>query len=109
MAKYLLSASYSAAGAKGLLAEGGTAREKVVERLLKSVGGKVDCAYWAFGKNDFYAIVDVPDAAAVAAASLIVSSTGSVSVTTTPLLTAKDIDAASKLSPEYRAPGSKAK
>jgi uncharacterized protein with GYD domain len=109
VAKYLLTATYTAAGAKGLLAEGGTAREKVVERLVKSVGGKVECMYWAFGKTDFYCIVEVPDAAAIAAASLIVSASGSVSVTTLPLLTAKDIDAASKLSPEYRAPGAKAK
>jgi uncharacterized protein with GYD domain len=109
MAKYLLTATYTAAGAKGLLAEGGSARAKVVERLLKSVGGTVESLYWAFGKTDFYAIVDVPDPAAVAAASLIVSSTGTVNVAIVSLLTAKDLDAASKLNPEYRAPGAKAK
>ena len=65
MPKYLVTASYTAAGAKGVLSEGGTARQKVVERLVKSAGGKVECMYWAFGPHDFYLIADMPDAAAV--------------------------------------------
>lgn len=109
MPKYLVTASYTAAGAKGVLSEGGTARQKVVERLVKSAGGKVECMYWAFGPHDFYLIADMPDAAAVAALSLTVSSSGAVTSSTTVLLTAADLDAAAKVDAQYRAPGTKNK
>ena len=109
MAKYLLTATYTAAGAKGLLAEGGTARQKAVERLVKSVGGKVEALYWAFGPTDFYLIADLPDAAAAAALSLTVGASGAVRSATAPLLTAKDLDDAARQTPDYRAPGAKAK
>lgn len=109
MAKYLFSATYSAAGAKGVMAEGGSAREKAVERMVKSVGGKVEAMYWAFGPTDYYLIADLPDAAAAAALSLTVGASGAVRLATTPLLTAKDVDDAAKRTPDYRAPGAKAK
>jgi uncharacterized protein with GYD domain len=109
MAKYLFTASYTAAGAKGLLAEGGTGRQKAVEKLVKSVGGKVESMYWAFGPVDFYLIADVPDAAAAAALSLTVSASGAVGVSTSQLLTAADVDQSAKVSVEYRAPGAKNK
>ncbi|HEY7942267.1 MAG TPA: GYD domain-containing protein [Candidatus Limnocylindrales bacterium] len=109
MAKYLFTASYTAAGAKGVLSEGGTSRQKAVERLVKSVGGKVEAMYWAFGAHDFYMIADMPDAAAAAALSLTVSSTGTVAASTTVLLTAADLDAAAKTNAQYRAPGAKSK
>ena len=109
MAKYLFRASYNASGAKGLLEEGGTGRVKAVEKLVKSVGGKVECQYWAFGADDYYLIADVPDAAAAAALSLTVSASGSVRVSTSPLLTADDVDEVAKRSVTYRAPGAKAK
>ncbi len=109
MPKYLITANYTASGVKGLLAEGGSAREKVVERLAKSLGGKLECQYWAFGKNDYVAIVDLPDNAAAAALSLTVSASGAVATMTTPLLTGKDVDEASKLHGDYRAPGTRSK
>jgi uncharacterized protein with GYD domain len=109
MAKYLFTASYTAAGAKGVLSEGGTSRQKAVERLVKSVGGKVECMYWAFGAHDFYLIADMPDTAAAAALSLTVSASGTVGASTTVLLTAADLDAAAKADVQYRAPGAKAK
>ncbi|HXR27493.1 MAG TPA: GYD domain-containing protein [Candidatus Baltobacteraceae bacterium] len=109
MAKYLFTANYTAAGAKGVLSEGGSGRQKAVERLAKSVGGKVESMYWAFGSTDFYLIADVPDAAAAAALSLTVSASGAAGVTTSPLLTAADLDQAAKANVEYRAPGAKSK
>ena len=42
MAKYLIMASYTAEGAKGVLKDGGTKRRQVAETLLKSAGGKVE-------------------------------------------------------------------
>jgi uncharacterized protein with GYD domain len=42
MPKYLILASYSAEGAKGLLKEGGSKRKQAAEQGLTSAGGKVD-------------------------------------------------------------------
>ena len=60
MAKYLISGSYTAQGAKGVLAEGGTGRREATERVVSSVGGTVESYYFGFGGNDFYLIADFP-------------------------------------------------
>ena len=61
MAKYLLQASYTAEGGKALLKEGGSRRREAVEQALKSLDGKLDAFYYAFGDADVFAIVDLPD------------------------------------------------
>ena len=43
MPKYLLQATYSAVGAKGLLKEGGSKRRAAAKTLVESLGGKMDC------------------------------------------------------------------
>ena len=52
MGKYLLTASYTADGAKGLAKEGGTTRAEAAAQALKSVGATVDAFYFAFGDAD---------------------------------------------------------
>jgi len=105
MAKYLFHGSYTQDGIKGVLKDGGTVRRKAVDALAKSLGGTVDEMYWAFGKDDFYVIADLPSQASAAALAATTGAAGSVSISTVVLLTAKDIDAAVKLHPEYRKPG----
>ena len=105
MPKYLFRASYTAAGAAGLLKEGGTSRARVVEALAKSLGGSIESMYWAFGADDFYAIGELPDANAAAALSLTVGASGAVNVTTSPLLSAADVDEVVRRRVEYRPPG----
>src|SRR5437773_2446877 len=105
MAKYLIKASYSAEGARGLLQEGGSKRRAAAEQALQSAGGKVEAFYFAFGDTDAYVLVDAPDHAAVSAASLAISATGAVHTQTVVLLTPEEIDAAAKKSVTYRAPG----
>jgi uncharacterized protein with GYD domain len=105
MPKYLFRASYSAAGAAGVLKEGGTARVKVVTSLVESAGGKVECVYWAMGADDFLMIADLPDTASAAAASLNVGASGAGSVTTSELLTAAEVDGIAKRKVLYRPPG----
>ena len=46
MAKYLVVATYTAEGAKGVLKDGGSKRRQAAEAVLKSVGGKVTIS-WA--------------------------------------------------------------
>jgi uncharacterized protein with GYD domain len=105
MAKYLWEVNYSAAGASGLLKEGGTSRLQTIEKLLANLGGKLDTAYYSFGDVDLYVIVDIPDSVTAAAVSLTVGAAGSASIRTRVLLDPKDIDAATKKTVEYRAPG----
>jgi len=105
MAKYLFHGSYTQEGLKGLLKEGGSGRKEAVGKLMKSLGGSLETYYWGFGGDDFYVIAELPDNTAAAAGSLIVAATGTVAVSTTVLLTAEEIDAASKKGAEYRPPG----
>jgi uncharacterized protein with GYD domain len=105
MPKYLIQASYTAEGVKGVLAKGGTARRSAAEAAAKSVGGKVEQFYFAFGENDVVAIIDLPDHASAAALSLAVTSSGDIRSKATVLLTPEEIDAASKKSPDFRPPG----
>jgi uncharacterized protein with GYD domain len=105
MPKYLFRASYTAAGAAGVIKEGGTARAAAVEKLVQSVGGTVETMYWAFGSDDFFLVADLPDSRAAAAASLNVGASGGASVTTSELLSAEDLDEAVRRRVEYRAPG----
>jgi uncharacterized protein with GYD domain len=105
MPKYLIEATYTAEGAKGLLDKGGTARRKAVDAAAKSVGGKVEQFYFAFGATDVIVILDLPDHASAAAMALAVGASGGVEATTTVLLTPEELDAASKKSTEYRPPG----
>jgi len=105
MPKYLLRASYTQAGAQGLLKDGGTKRAEVVREAAASVGGSIEAIYWAFGGDDFIGIVDLPNNAAAAALSLTVGASGAAGVTTTVLMTAGEVDEAVKLHPSYRPPG----
>lgn len=105
MAKYLVSASYTAEGAKGVLKDGGTKRRQAADEAIKSAGGKLEAFYFAFGESDAFVIVDAPDHATIAAASLAISASGAVRTKTVVLLTPEDIDQASKKGITYRAPG----
>ena len=105
MAKYLINGSYTADGAKGLLKEGGTARKAAVQKALESVGGKLESVYYTFGTSDVIAICDIPDAISALALSMAVNSSGAVRLSTTPLLTVEDVDAACKKSTSYRPAG----
>jgi uncharacterized protein with GYD domain len=105
MPKYLIEASYTAEGTKGLLREGGSKRKAVVAEGIQNAGGTMEAFYYAFGDADVYIICDMPDAISGAAISLAVNSSGAVRTKTIPLLTVEDIDQAAKRQVGYRAPG----
>jgi uncharacterized protein with GYD domain len=105
MAKYMVKASYTADGTKGLLKEGGSSRKATVEKMIKGIGGSMEAFYYAFGETDVFIICDVPDSTAAAALSLAVNVTGTVNLSMIPLLTVQEIDQACKKSVAYRAPG----
>ena len=105
MAKYLSQSNYSIDGLKGLLKEGGSKRREAVEKLIFSLGGKIESFYYAFGGTDLFMICDMPDNVSTAAASLIVNATGAASTKITVLLTPEEVDKATKMTANYRPPG----
>ena len=105
MAKYMLKATYSVDGTKGLIKEGGSARRAAVQKTIEGVGGSLECFYYTLGEPDAFVIVDVPDAVTIAAVSLAINAAGGARVSTTVLLTPEQIDEASKKSVSYRPPG----
>ncbi len=107
MAKYLIKASYSAEGIKGVMRAGGTARVDAVKKAIASVDGSVESFYFAFGGDDVYVTVDAPNNVAAAAMAAAVGSSGALArYETVVLLTADEIDDAMKMAVSYAPPGS---
>lgn len=106
MAKFLIQGSYTAQGAKGLMKEGGTGRKAAVQKALDGLGGTLESFYYTFGTDDVIVICDLPDAISGLALSLAVNASGAVRISTTPLLTVAEVDAACKKAVSYRPAGS---
>ena len=105
MAKYLVRGNYVGDGVKGLMEEGGTRRMEAARAAIESVGGSLDCMYFAFGDVDIYGICEFPDDASAAAFSLVVNASGAVTGSVIPLMSPADVDAAAAMTPSYRPPG----
>ena len=105
MPKYLVEASYTVEGVKGVQSAGGSSRRDAIAALAESAGGQLESFYFAFGERDVYTVVDLPDNESATAVALTVNASGAVKVRTTVLLTPEEVDAAAKRSVEYRAPG----
>jgi uncharacterized protein with GYD domain len=105
MAKYLFQGSYIGEGLKGLLHEGGTARVDAARKLFGSLGGTLECFYFAFGAEDLVVICDLPDNISALAFSLAINASGLAHGRVTVLATPDDVDQAIKKTPNYRAPG----
>lgn len=106
MPRYMFRASYTAQGVEGLLQDGGSGRRAAVEKLIGSVGGRVEAIHFAFGEDDVYVVCELPDHEAAAAVSLVVGASGKARVRTVVLLTPEQIDAAADRSVDYNPPGS---
>jgi uncharacterized protein with GYD domain len=104
MGKFLVTASYPAEGAKGVLEKGGTARQAAIEAMVEGVGGRVESFYFAFGEDDVYLVLDLPDNAAAAAVTLRVNAAGRARAKTVVLLTPEEIDAAAQQQVDYAPP-----
>ena len=105
MPKYMIEASYSTEGLKGLAKDKGSGRVKAVNAAVAGMGGKVEALYFTFGKHDAVLIVDLPDNATAAAFSLAAGATGLVHSRTTVLLTPAEVDKALGTKTGYKGPG----
>jgi uncharacterized protein with GYD domain len=104
MPRYLFTARYSPEAAKTIMATGGTARATNIDTMVTGLGGRMESFHFAFGDEDAFVIVDLPDAQSAAAVALTISGTGVAQVRTTVLLTPEEVDAAAQLRPDYRPP-----
>lgn len=105
MAKYLFQGSYIGEGLKGLVREGGTPRIEAAKKLFGSLGGTLECFYFAFGADDLIVICDLPDNVSALAFSLAINNSGMARGRVTVLATPEEVDAAVRQTPAYRPPG----
>jgi uncharacterized protein with GYD domain len=105
MPKFLIQATYTPEGTKGLLKEGASGRRAAVDQVVTDLGGKVEAMYFTFGEDDIMLIVDFPDSASMAAISLTVKASGALRTRATPLLTLDEIDEAARRKVTFRRPG----
>src|SRR5579885_980511 len=94
MAKFMIQASYTAEGLKGLLKDKASGRRDAIAKAMESVGGRLDAVYFALGQDDIIVIVDAPDVASVTAICVLVGASGLVRPRTTALLTVEEADRA---------------
>jgi uncharacterized protein with GYD domain len=105
MAKYMIQASYTTEGTKGLVRDGGSKRRATVEEMIRKSGGTLEAFYFAFGDADVYVIADIPDIASAAAISMTINASGAVELKTIVLIPPEEIDQAARKQVGYRAPG----
>lgn len=105
MPKYLVKASYTPEGVKGMMSEGGTGRRENLDKLVQNMGGSMEAFYFAFGTDDVYVICDLPSNSTAAAVSLAVNSSNAVHTETVVLMTPEEIDEATRTQVDYRPPG----
>jgi uncharacterized protein with GYD domain len=90
MPHYLIQVAYNTRGVEALVKEPQDRIEKV-RPAIEALGGRIECAYYAFGEHDIVLIVEMPDNVKAAAMSLAVGAGGTVaSYNTTVLLTAEE-------------------
>jgi uncharacterized protein with GYD domain len=106
MPHYLIEASYSPEGVRGVAEKGGTARREAVSQLISGIGGNLESFYFAFGDADVYAVAELQSDEAAAAVALSINQSGATSIRTVVLLTPEQLDAAANLAPDYKPPGS---
>jgi len=105
MPKYLICASYTPEGLRGLQKDKASGRRDAVRQVLEGVGGRLESIYYAFGEDDVVITADLPDNVTASAISLGVSAVGLVRTRTVPLLTVEEVDKALATNLNYRKPG----
>ena len=74
------------------------------ERMFSEMGGTIESFYYAFGADDLYMIVDLPDDAAAVAASMAASAAGAISFKAIVLITPETVDEAARRTVNYTPP-----
>ena len=105
MPKFLVEASYTTEGYKGLIKDKASGRKTAINNAAKKLGGKIEAIYYSMGENDVIFVVDMPDHVSMAALSAAAATAGTARTKTTLLLSVDEMDKALGTSVAYRAPG----
>lgn len=105
MSKFLIEASYTMEGLRGLQKDKASGRVAAVTQAAQSLGGSLESMHFALGADDVIAILDLPSAGAAAALSTAISASGLAHTRTTALLTSAEMDEALGRHPDYHGPG----
>lgn len=103
--KFLVEATYTAEGYKGLAKDKASGRKAAITQAVKKLGGKLDAIYYCLGENDVILIIDVPDHVSAAALGSAACASGMARTKTTVLLTVDEADEALSKTVAYRSPG----
>ena len=106
MPKFMIEASYTADGMRGLAKDKASGRQAAIKDALAALGGKLDSMHFALGEQDVVLICECPDHVSAAALAMAASASGLVRTKTIPLLTVEEADRALTSKTGYRAPGS---
>ena len=106
MSMYLFQGTYTAEGVKGLLKDGGTGRNDAISKLAASLGGKLESLHYSATAPAYFCMVTLPERGSAAAFSATIVASGAVTVDrVSELLTPAQMDASTKMTASYRAPG----
>jgi uncharacterized protein with GYD domain len=105
MPKFLVEATYTAEGYKGLAKDKASGRKAAITQAVKKLGGKLDALYYCLGEHDVILIVDMPDHIGAAALASAACASGMTRTKTTTLLTVAEADEALAKQVSYRVPG----
>ncbi|MEO8027909.1 MAG: GYD domain-containing protein [Bryobacteraceae bacterium] len=105
MPKFLIEATYTEEGYKGLARDKASGRKAAVTQAAKKMGGKLEAMYYCLGDHDAMLIVDLPDHLCAAALASAACAAGAAHTKTTVLLTVQEADEALSKPVAYRAPG----
>ncbi len=105
MPKFLVEASYTTEGLKGLQHDRASGRLEAVTSAVRSLGGALEAMYFALGADDVIVVADLPDAVAAAALSTTIAATGLARPRTVALLSVAEMDEALGRRAAYRGPG----
>ena len=97
--KLLVEFGYTGEGLRELVKGGASKRREIIGQLVKSLGGRVEAWYLAYGEYDGIAIVDGPDEVKGIAGLLALNAGGLVKTRTTVLIEPEKVDQAVKQIP----------
>ncbi|WP_426506735.1 GYD domain-containing protein [Dactylosporangium sp. McL0621] len=105
MPRFLIEATYTLDGLRGLMKDGGSGRVDAARKMAESVGGHLESFDFTFGEQDTHVICDLPDNKSAAAVAFAIGASGGATTRTVALLSPAEVDRAVQQAVEYRAPG----
>ena len=102
MPRFMITGTYSAAAAKGMI-EGPSDREDAARKIIEASGGKLECWYATTGPSDFVIIGTVNDLGGLMAGVMAAASSGSFGhMETQQLFTGEEFTGIQKRAAELR-------